>query len=223
MAVTWQRRAPSYFAATLPSPVARDEAARYARRIGVVPAPALAALGEDPLTFHAVALDESGAPVPVLNSDEGFALLFLDLAPLQVERIVTTLMRPFPAGLMTDVGPVVANPAYADDGLEPSFGRARYHGTVIWSWQQAMLAAGIARQLERDDLTASARDSLIRARSRLESAMARSHGVRGSELWSWSQDDGRYVVEPFGQRAEDVTESNAAQLWSTVYLAPLTR
>jgi hypothetical protein len=223
MAVTWQRHAPPYFASTLPSRVARDEAARYAQRIGVLPAPALTALGDDPVTFHAVALNESGAPVPILNSDEGFALLFLDLAPAEVERIVTTLMRPFPAGLMTDVGPVVANPAYADDELEPAFGRARYHGTVIWSWQQAMLAAGIARQLERGDLTASARDALIRARSRLESAMARSHAVRGSELWSWSQDDGRYIVEPFGQRMEDVTESNAAQLWSTVYLAPLTR
>jgi hypothetical protein len=141
------------------------------------------------------------------------------MAPEQVERIVTTLMRPFPAGLMTDVGPLVANPVYADDELEPAFGRARYHGTVIWSWQQAMLAAGIARQLERGDLTTSARDALIRARACVESAMAQSHTVRGSELWSWSQDDGRYVVEPFGQRTEDETESNAAQLWSTVYLA----
>lgn len=226
MADTWQRRARPYFEATLASDVARAEAKRYARSIGVPSAAALSSLGDDPVTFHAVALDEAGAPVPILNSDEGFALLFLDMAPEQVERIVATLMRPFPAGLMTDVGPLVANPAYADDELEPAFGRARYHGTVIWSWQQAMLAAGIARQLERGDLTTSARDALIRARACVESAMARSHTVRGSELWSWSQDDGRYIVEPFGQRTEDETESNAAQLWSTVYLAaptPLSR
>ncbi len=43
--------------------------------------------------------------------------------------------------------------------------------------------------------------------------------MRGSELWSWSQADGVYRVEPFGQRQEDETESNAAQLWSTVWLA----
>jgi hypothetical protein len=221
MGSTWQRRAPPYFVATFPPDAARAEVSAYARRIGVPPDQALAALDDDPVTFHAVALDDGGAPVPVLNSDEAFALLFLDLPPDRIERIIASLMRPFPAGLMTTVGPVVANPAYADEELEPLFGRARYHGTVIWSWQQAMLAAGIARQLERSDLPAAARDALIRAGACLQAAMAQSHTVRGSELWSWSQDDGRYYVEPFGQRTEDETESNAAQLWSTVHLAPL--
>src|SRR5690606_18206198 len=218
MARTWQRHAPPYFEATFTADVARAEASQYARRMGVPSDAALKALGNDTVTFHAVALDEAGAPVPILNSDEGFALLFLDAAPAKVERIVKTLMRPFPAGLMTDVGPVVANPAYADDELEPLFGRSRYHGTVIWSWQQAMLAAGIARQLERDDLTASARSALRRAATCLDSVIARMRTVRGSELWSWSEDKGRYEMEPFGQRSGDETESNAAQLWSTVYL-----
>lgn len=222
MAAVWQRHAPAHFEVTLPPEIARAEASRYARRIDVAPTAALRALGDDPVTFHAVALDGRGAPVPILNSDEGFALLFLDMPPEQVEHLIESLMRPFPAGLMTDVGPVVANPAYADDALEPAFGRDRYHGTVIWSWQQALLAAGIARQLERRDLTASAREALIRAREGLEPAMTRAHDVRGSELWSWSEHGGRYTVEHFGQRAADETESNAAQLWSTVYLAPLT-
>ena len=217
-AATWRRHASPFFVARLPSSTARGEVERYARRVGIEPSPALASLGREPVSFHAVALDETGAPVPVLNSDEGFALLFLDPAPEQVEQMVATLMRPFPAGLMTGVGLVVANPAYADEALEPAFGRDRYHGTVIWSWQQAVLAAGIARQLARTDLTSAACEALARARERLQSAMARAHGVRGSELWSWSQNDGRYVIEPFGQRAEDVTESNAAQLWSTVHL-----
>jgi hypothetical protein len=223
MADVWQRHAPAYFDVTFTPDNARAEASRYARRIGIPSAGALTALGDDPVRFHAVALDEAGAPVPILNSDEAFALLFLDIAPQRVERIIGTLMRPFPAGLMTNIGPLVANPAYADDELEPAFGRARYHGTVIWSWQQAMLAAGIARQLARDDLTRSARNVLVRASACLESAMAQSHTMRGSELWSWSQDEGRYLVEPFGQRTGDETESNAAQLWSTVHLVPLTR
>ncbi len=217
-AVTWAQKAPPLFVARLPANAARHEVARYAQRIGVQAAPALATLRDDPVSFHAVALDETGAPIPILNSDEAFSLLFSELPPERVEHVVTTLMRPFPAGLMTGVGPVVANPAYAADELEPAFGRDRYHGTVIWSWQQALLAAGIARQLERSDLDASACTALLRARASLESAMARAHTVRGSELWSWSQVDGRYVVEPFGQRAADVTESNAAQLWSTVHL-----
>ena len=217
-ATTWQRNAPPLFSTSLPASTARSEVAGYAQRLGIRPAAALEALGEDEVSFHAVALDEAGAPVPILNSDEAFALLFSDLSPEQVENVVTTLMRPFPAGLMTGVGLVVANPAYSADELEPAFGGDRYHGAVIWSWHQALLAAGIARQLERADLGAAACTALLRARARLEAVMDKAHTVRGSELWSWSQVDGRYVVEPFGQRAGDVTESNAAQLWSTVHL-----
>src|SRR5690606_24622430 len=137
----WQRRAPGYFLTELPADAARDEVRRYAERIGVKAARALAALGDGPVRFHAVALDANGEPVPVLNTDEAFALFFLDPPPDAVEGSVTALLRPFPAGLMTDVGPVVANPVYADDALEPGFGRSRYHGTVIWSCQQAVLAA----------------------------------------------------------------------------------
>ena len=221
MAGIWQRRAPRHFDVILPASSARDEVAGYAARIGIRPTRALEQLGEEPVTFHAIALDEAGVPVPILNTDEAFALLFLDLEPERAARIAATLSRRFPAGLMTDVGPLAANPAYADDEHEAAFDRSRYHGTVIWSWQQAMFAAGIARQLERADLTPAARAVLARARESLESAIAGSHAIRGSELWSWSEEDGRYSVAPFGQRTGDVTESNAAQLWSTVYLAPL--
>lgn len=38
-------------------------------------------------------------------------------------------------------------------------------------------------------------------------------------LCSWSFAEGAFRIEPFGQRAGNVTEANAAQLWSTVYLA----
>ena len=128
-------------------------------------------------------------------------------------------MRPFPAGLLTDVGLLVANPAYAPAEVEPAFDRNRYHGTVIWSWQQAMLAAGIERQLRRGDLTASARAELERARAELRGVIDAAAAARGSELWSWSLDGAKYRLERFGQRDEHETESNAAQLWSTVYLA----
>jgi hypothetical protein len=219
MAQVWLRKAPHLFDVTIPGRAARAEAEAYARRVGVDPSPAVAALGSDAVRFRAVALDAQGRPVPVLNSDEGFALLFLDAAPAEVERAASTLTRPFPAGLLTDVGLLVANPAYAPDEFEPLFDRGRYHGTVIWSWQQAVLAAGIERQLDREDLTAAARAALLQARSHLQAAIAAADALRGSELWSWSQVDGHYRAEPFGQRQEDETESNAAQLWSTVWLA----
>jgi hypothetical protein len=50
-------------------------------------------------------------------------------------------------------------------------------------------------------------------------AIAATGAVQTSELWSWSYANGRYRVEPFGTRRSDEDESNAAQPWSTVFLA----
>ena len=219
MAEIWRREAPPLFDVEIPADTARAEVTAYARGIGLDPSHAIAALGGRAQRFRAVSLDLEGRPVPVLVSDEAFALLFLDISSAEAERIVRTLMQPFPAGLLTDVGLLVANPAYAPADVEPAFDRNRYHGTVIWSWQQAMLAAGIERQLRRGDLTASARAELARARTRLREVIDAAAAVRGSELWSWSQDGDTYRLERFGQRDEHETESNAAQLWSAVHLA----
>ena len=219
VAAVWEREAPPLFEVQLPAGAARTEVESYARSIGVESRAALEALDPDGIRFHAVALDAQGHPVPVLNSDEAFALLLLRPAPAEVERIASTLVRPFPAGLFTGAGFLVANPAYAPQALEPAFGRNRYHGTVIWSWQQALLAAGLAHQLARTDLSASTRAALERAQAQLQAAAATAGAQRGSELWSWSENQGIYRAEPFGQRPGDETESNAAQLWSTVYLA----
>ena len=46
-----------------------------------------------------------------------------------------------------------------------------------------------------------------------------SSGAQPRLLWSWRYVDGRYQAAPFGQNNGDADESNAAQLWSTVYLA----
>jgi len=48
--------------------------------------------------------------------------------------------------------------------------------------------------------------------------IGRTQALRTSELWSWSYADGRYKAQPFGRPSADVDESNAAQLWSTVFL-----
>lgn len=219
MARVWQHDAPGFFEVSVPAADARKQVTAYAKAIGVDAAPALASIDGSGLTFRALSLDAGGRAVAVLNSDEAFALLLLDLPPAEAVRIADRLTRPFPAGLLTGAGLLVANAAFADPALQPDFARNRYHGAVAWSWQQALLAAGIDRQLVRGDLTPSARKTLGQARTRLAAAMQASTAVRGSELWSWSQHAGRYRVEPFGQRREDETESNAAQLWSTVYLA----
>jgi glycogen debranching enzyme len=218
-AQVWRDRAPPLFRVALPAATAAPRIAAYARTLGVPAAPALAALGRAPLVFHAISLDERGAPVPIVNSDEGFALLFADPSPADLATYVTAAMRPFPAGLMTDIGLLVANAAQADAAVQARFTPAAYHGTVVWSWQQALFAAGLERQLARTDLPAATRAVLTDAQTRLWRAIAATRATQSSELWSWAFADGRYKVVAFGAGKQDVDESNAAQLWSTVYLA----
>lgn len=216
---TWERKAVALFTVRLPHDRAAAQVRAYAAQVGVSDAPALAALGRSPLEFPAISLDAQGRPVPVLHSDEGFRLLFGRPDAATLERDIDTLMRPFPAGLLTDAGLLVANPAYADSEVWPRLDKNAYHGTVVWAWQQAVMAAGLQRQLARTDLPVSARARLTDAQTRLWQVIHAADAVRTSELWSWSYADGRYRVEPFGAQGAHEDESNAAQLWSTVFLA----
>ena len=59
----------------------------------------------------------------------------------------------------------------------------------------------------------------MRARADLWRVIEAARAVQVSELWSWTFADGRYQVAAFGAGRDDVDESNAAQLWSTVFLA----
>ena len=217
-AAVWRTRAPALFRVSTPAAEAKAKVSAYAAALGVPAARALAALGDRPLTYHAISLDEAGKPVPIVNSDEGFALMFGAPSPADLETYVGALMRPFPAGLMTDVGMVVANAALASAEVQARFTPAAYHGAVVWSWQQALFAAGLERQLARRDLPASTRRVLTDAQATLWRAIEATRATRSSELWSWAYEGG-YKVVPFGAGKADVDESNAAQLWSTVYLA----
>jgi hypothetical protein len=218
-AKVWQQRAPDLFNVTLDNQTARSAVDSYARQLGVPGEPALASLSGDRFSFHAISLDASGRPLPVVNSDEGFELLFATPTAAKLDRDVRSVMRPFPLGLLTDAGMVVANPAFADAGIKARFTNHAYHGTVIWSWQQALFAAGLDRQLARTDLPPAVKEHLLTAQQTLWRAIGAAQAVRASELWSWSFEDGRYRITPFGSRDADADESNAAQLWSSVYLA----
>jgi glycogen debranching enzyme len=218
-AQVWRQRVPDLFRVTIPAADAAARVRGYAQGLGIPAAPALAALGGKPLVFHAIALAADGKPVPIVHSDEGFALLFATPSAADLDTYVEAAMRPFPAGLMTDIGLLVANAAQADAATQARFTPAAYHGAVVWSWQQALFAAGLERQLARTDLPPATRARLTGAQARLWRAIQATRATQSSELWSWAFANGRYAVVPFGAGKQDVDESNAAQLWSTVYLA----
>lgn len=219
MARVWRSKAPAFFEVSVSHAAAVKDIEAYSASQGIAPLPALTALGRGGERFYALSLTTGGKPIPVMQSDEGYELLFGRPDPETLDRIVSVLMRPFPAGLMTGAGMVVADPVFAPPALQAMFTRHDYHGTVIWSWQQALFAAGLARQLERHDLPPSSRTRLVEAQHTLWAAIEATRAMANSELWSWSYAAGHYHVRPFGSSSADATEADAAQLWSTVYLA----
>ncbi|MDW9242186.1 glucosidase family protein [Burkholderia cepacia] len=214
-AATWETQAPQLFQVSVPAAQATADVSAYAPSAGVPPGAAPSA----PLAFYALSLDQQGNPIPVMNSDGGFALLFGTPPDDQLQRIVADVTRPFPTGLVTDAGMLIANPAYASQALWPKFTSSAYHGTVIWSWQQAMWVAGLDRQLARQDLSAATRTLLAQARQTIWQVISNGRDMRTSEMWTWSYVNGKYQTDAFGTRSADATEANAAQLWSTTYLA----
>ena len=112
----YARRAIDAYAAALHVP-AEPEAAGPAR--------------DDPARFYALALNADGSPVRVINSDAGFDLLFgsPDAARLGIE--VEAMMRPFPAGLMTGIGLLVANPVHAPAATQRLFTPADFNASVL--------------------------------------------------------------------------------------------
>ncbi len=219
MAGTWRTKAAPLFDVSVPNAAARRDIAAYAAALKIPDSAALRSVGVLPLRFHALSLDADANTIAILHSDEGFEFLFGRPSPTALTQAVTALTRPFPAGLLTPVGIVVANPVYALPSIQARFTRSAYHGTVIWSWQQAVLAAGLERQLQRQDLRPSVKLLLRKAQTQLWKVIHAAHTMRNSELWSWSYTAEKFHIAPFGANAADADESNAAQLWSTVFLA----
>jgi hypothetical protein len=90
-----------------------------------------------------------------MNTDDRFRHFFLETTnQTQLSAFLSqsacNILSPFPIGLSTSIGLIVANPAFTGDmSFANSFSRTEYHGTVVWSWQLAMMGAGLAKQLKR--------------------------------------------------------------------------
>lgn len=99
-------------------------------------------------TFFALSLKNDTTPVEVLNSDLGFVLLYGNNVSESIITATVEALQPYPRGLLTNVGMVVANAAYDSNTTDiETFNYQQYHGAVVWSWQQALMASGISKQL----------------------------------------------------------------------------
>ncbi|KAF5617830.1 uncharacterized protein FTJAE_12489 [Fusarium tjaetaba] len=183
--------------------------------------------------------------IRITHTDTAFRLFLLNStndAQLTtfLNATANAILRPFPAGLSTPLGIVVANPALAgNEVFTANFTNAAYHGTVVWSWQLALMAKGLERQLARcsssqskddDDVPAfcsntGVHTALKSAYNRLWDIIEDNSERLQSEVWSWSYSSkSGYKFAPLGTLPpppglSSGIESNVRQLWSLTFLA----
>ncbi|KAK4942097.1 hypothetical protein LTR10_018133 [Elasticomyces elasticus] len=199
------------------------------------------------ITSYAISLQgyNNLTSVDVMHSDSSFRVFFVNASAstpetqAQETRFINatanSLIRSFPAGLMTPQSMVVANPALSgSDVLIANFTNAAYHGTVVWSFQLAMMAKGLERQLARCNATTafptwcttpSVYNNVKLAYNVLwDSIEANSAQLQG-EVWSWTYSNSTgFVTTQLGDLPPPPgvgagTESDVRQLWSLTFLA----
>src|SRR5947209_2144259 len=205
--VVWQGAERHFRVALPPGDVAR----RVEARLGALPQPEREYWAEvlhrvgapgDTLRFLALSLDRAGRPIPVVNTDPAMLLLLEPLDRPRVRELIAPILASYPVGLFVDdLGPLVANDAYAAPKVWESFRRDAYHSpTVVWGRDVNVLLAGLAQQRGSGDVL-----------RRISEAVDRS-GLRHAELWSYSIENGRLVPSRYGT-------SSDVQLWSLTDLA----
>ncbi|KAH0497570.1 hypothetical protein TgHK011_004867 [Trichoderma gracile] len=208
------------------------------------------------LIDYGLAINSTATPqiIPISHTDTAFRHYLLNTTDEEqlttfINASANAILRPFPAGLSTPVGVVVANPALSNNEvLIANFTNSAYHGTVVWSWQLALMAKGFERQLERcrgvnvTDIPPSVTNAttipqfcsdkcvfgaLRSAYNKLWDIIDGNAEQLESEVWSWTYDDGStrgFEFSPLGvlpppPGVEGGTESDVRQLWSLTFLA----
>ncbi len=194
---------------------------------------------EDGLTYLAVALDENRNAIPVMNSDFVLRMFLGEPTPSEISNFLKLIELPYPLGLMTKSGMVVANAALSSGKtftdrtgiktlLHKLLGRNGYHGAVPWAWPEQMAQLGLMRQIESkmNDATYDPLvDRMYAALQKLRRAQAEAGELATSELRAVG-DNGEAV--PYGDPSTlppearesglSETEANAGQYWNVTIL-----
>ena len=184
----------------------RDERAYWQGVLASSPADSSA------LEFLALSLDAAGRPIRVANTDPSMALFLQDLTPERVRRDLDVFTRPYPVGLfVSNLGPVVANDAYATPRIWEAFRKDLYHSPrVVWGREVNLLLLALARQ--RADSSQASNAVLLDDALRRTEAAVEASGLSHNELWSYRIVNGALTPVRYGS-------SSDIQLWNLTNLA----
>lgn len=218
----WQKLAAGYWTELSPTQV-KERLARFSstlsperKAVFETLVRARADLLDKPFRFPVLSFNDDMSPVVVPHTDVAFTLFYGHPDQAQVQDILTLLERPFPYGLATPAGHLVASPVFSTNpGHYRSLGFGQYHGLVVWSWPSAMLQFGLMRQRGRFPALDSRIDALL---ADIAASETRVGPLATSELWAIELEPTGITWRAYGVQG-DQAESNALQLWSTVYPA----
>ncbi|KAK5173770.1 uncharacterized protein LTR77_002451 [Saxophila tyrrhenica] len=231
-AEVWEDNSLHFFEQTVPQAEAKSLVQSYASDAGYG-FPSQADEITSDVVYHGLALNGNNGQevVKVMNSDDSFRLFMLNTTNQEqltsfLNQSATNIRTPFPAGLSTPVGVLVANPAYGGQQVyAANWTNDAYHGTVVWGWPLAMLGAGLQRQLQRCSSSAhpdfcsddSVYTNVLAAYNHLWDLIDANREHLSLEVWSWQYRDGGFDFVDFGSLTP--TESDIVQLWSLTFLA----
>src|SRR5262249_20251993 len=153
----WSTRVLPMFTVTIPAGEVRAAAARYMDVLGFD----LSKMPEPPahdITFPAISLRDDGTPVKIMHTDDSMMGTYGHPPVEYLDNMTKLLSTPFPYGLHTEAGLVVANAVFEIPELQKRFTPKNYHGLVSWGREENLLIFGISRQMSRPDVSPALRE-----------------------------------------------------------------
>ena len=171
---------------------------------------------DDSLAFLALALDSTGSPIRVANTDPATEL-FLEREnadPAALRQMLDVFLREYPVGLFVDsLGPLVANDAYASSDVQERFRIDLYHSPrVVWGREVNLIFLGLLQQILAAQGQGTAQLSELHGALEEIRGAVEASGLRHAELWSYRIDAGRLRPIRYGS-------STDIQLWNVTDLA----
>ena len=241
-AKVWEDKTLDFFRSVVPAETLRQRLQTFAETSGWYNGPSHAEVIDSDFSYHTLALEGHHGldVVPVMNTDACVRIFYLNgtnqtRLTEYLNSTALSILRPFPAGLMTPVGLVVANPAISGNEIvNKNFSNSAYHGSVVWSWQLVAMASGVERQLDRCSLPSTVKPdfctnkvvykNLKDAYNALWDSIEENEEYLSDEVWSWVYEDGEFRHASLGSLPPPpgvggAAESDVVQLWSLSFLA----